>query len=94
MKAYSSISNDVKVVVIGPPNSWKSTLINAIVGKKVSIVNEKQGTTRDVVTSSCLIDGIRFVFSDTAGIRKTLNKIEKEGLPPLHKSKKKAIIKL
>ena len=80
MKAYSSISNDVKVAVIGPPNSGKSTLINAIIGKKVSIVNEKQGTTRDVVTSSCLIDGIRFVFSDTAGIRKTLDKIEKEGI--------------
>ena len=80
MKAYSSISNDVKVVVIGPPNSGKSTLINAIIGKKVSIVNEKQGTTRDVVTSSCLIDGIRFVFNDTAGIRKTSDKIEKEGI--------------
>ena len=80
MKAYSSISNDVKVVVIGPPNSGKSTLINAIIGKKVSIVSEKQGTTRDVVTSSCLIDGIRFVFNDTAGIRKTSDKIEKEGI--------------
>jgi tRNA modification GTPase len=80
MKVYSSISNDVKVVVIGPPNSGKSTLINAIIGKKVSIVSEKQGTTRDVVTSSCLIDGIRFVFNDTAGIRKTSDKIEKEGI--------------
>ena len=80
VKAYSSISNDVKVVVIGPPNSGKSTLINAIIGKKVSIVSEKQGTTRDVVTSSCIIDGIRFVFNDTAGIRKTSDKIEKEGI--------------
>ena len=80
MKAYSSISSDVKVVVIGPPNSGKSTLINAIVGKKVSIVNEKHGTTRDVVSSSCLIDGIRFVFNDTAGIRKTSDKIEEEGI--------------
>ena len=80
MKTYSSISNDVRVVVIGPPNSGKSTLINAIIGKKVSIVSEKQGTTRDVVTSSCLIDGIRFVFNDTAGIRKTSDKIEKEGI--------------
>ncbi len=92
MKAYSSISNDVKVVVIGPPNSGKSTLINAIIGKKVSIVSEKQGTTRDVVTSSCLIDGIRFVFNDTAGIRKTSDKIEKEGINLSKKALKSADI--
>ncbi len=92
MKAYSSISNDVKVVVIGPPNSGKSTLINAIIGKKVSIVSEKQGTTRDVVTSSCLINGIRFVFNDTAGIRKTSDKIEKEGINLSKKALKSADI--
>ena len=92
MKAYSSISSDVKVVVIGPPNSGKSTLINAIIGKKVSIVSEKQGTTRDVVTSSCLIDGIRFVFNDTAGIRKTSDKIEKEGIKLSKKALKSADI--
>ena len=92
MKAYSSISNDVKVVVIGPPNSGKSTLINAIIGKKVSIVNEKHGTTRDVVSSSCLIDGIRFVFNDTAGIRKTSDKIEEEGIKLSKKALKSADI--
>ena len=92
MKAYSSISNDVKVVVIGPPNSGKSTLINAIIGKKVSIVNERRGTTRDVVTSSCLIDGIRFVFNDTAGIRKTSDKIEEEGIKLSKKALKSADI--
>ena len=92
MKTYSSISNDIKVVVIGPPNSGKSTLINAIIGKKVSIVNEKQGTTRDVVTSSCIIDGIRFVFSDTAGIRKTSDKIEQEGIKLSKKALKSADI--
>ena len=92
MKAYSSISNDVKVVVIGPPNSGKSTLINAIIGKKVSIVNEIHGTTRDVVTSSCLIDGIRFVFNDTAGIRKTSDKIEEEGIKLSKKALKSADI--
>ena len=80
MKAYSSISNDVKVVVIGLPNSGKSTLINAIVGDKVSIVSEKAGTTRDVVSSACSIGGVRFLFKDTAGIRKSSNKIEEEGI--------------
>ena len=92
MKTYSSISSDVKVVVIGPPNSGKSTLINAIIGEKVSIVNENKGTTRDVVTASCLIDGIRFVFSDTAGIRKTSDKIEEEGIKLSKKALKRADI--
>jgi len=80
MKTYNSISSDVKVAIIGPPNSGKSTLINAIIGEKVSIVNEIRGTTRDVVTSNCVIDGIRFIFMDTAGIRDASNKIEKEGI--------------
>jgi tRNA modification GTPase len=92
MKAYSSISSDVRVVVVGPPNSGKSTLINAIIGKKVSIVNEMQGTTRDVVTASCIIDGIRFIFSDTAGIRKTSDKIEKEGIKLTKKALERADI--
>ena len=92
MKTYNSISSDVKVVVIGPPNSGKSTLINAIIGEKVSIVNENKGTTRDVVTASCLIDGIRFVFSDTAGIRKTSDKIEEEGIKLSKKALKRADI--
>ena len=92
MKAYSSVSADVKVVVVGLPNSGKSTLINAIVGEKVSIVNEKRGTTRDVVSASCLIDGIRFIFSDTAGIRKTSDKIEEEGIKLSKKALKRADI--
>ena len=92
MKAYNSVSADVKVVVVGLPNSGKSTLINAIVGEKVSIVNEKRGTTRDVVSASCLIDGIRFIFSDTAGIRKTSDKIEEEGIKLSKKALKRADI--
>ena len=80
MKAYSSISNDVKVVVIGLPNSGKSTLINAIIGEKVSIVSEKAGTTRDIVSSACSIGGVRFLFKDTAGIRESSDEIEEEGI--------------
>lgn len=94
MKSYSSISGDVKVVVIGPPNSGKSTLINAIIGEKVSIVNKERGTTRDVVSSSCEIDGIRFIFKDTAGIHETSNKIEAEGIKLSKKALKSADIVL
>ena len=82
-----AISNDVNVAIIGPPNAGKSTLINAIVGKKVSIVSEIRGTTRDIVSSSCLLEGIRFNFKDTAGLRNTTQKIEREGV----KLSKKAI---
>ena len=94
MKSYSSISGDVKVVVIGPPNSGKSTLINAIIGEKVSIVNKEKGTTRDVISSSCEIDGIRFIFKDTAGIHETSNKIEEEGIKLSKKALKSADIVL
>ena len=94
MKAYSSISNDVKVVVIGLPNSGKSTLINAIIGDKVSIVNEKAGTTRDVVSSACSIDGVRFLFKDTAGIRESSDEIEEEGIKLSKKALKSADIAL
>ena len=94
MQAYSSISNDVKVVVIGLPNSGKSTLINAIVGDKVSIVSEKAGTTRDVVSSACSIGGVRFLFKDTAGIRESSNKIEEEGIKLSKRALKSADIVL
>ena len=94
MKAYSSISNDVEVVVIGLPNSGKSTLINAIVGDKVSIVSEKAGTTRDVVSSACSIGGVRFLFKDTAGIRESSNKIEEEGIKLSKRALKSADIVL
>ena len=87
MVSSHSISNDINVAIIGPPNAGKSTLINAIVGKKVSIVSKIRGTTRDIVTSSCVIEGIRFNFKDTAGLRNTTHKIEKEGV----KLSKKAI---
>ena len=94
MRAYSSISNDVKVVVIGLPNSGKSTLINAIIGDKVSIVSEKAGTTRDVVSSGCSIGGVRFLFKDTAGIRESSNKIEEEGIKLSKRALKSADIVL
>ena len=94
MKAYSSISNDVEVVVIGLPNSGKSTLINAIIGDKVSIVSEKAGTTRDVVSSACSIGGVRFLFKDTAGIRESSNKIEEEGIKLSKRALKSADIVL
>jgi GTP-binding protein len=60
----------IKVAIIGRPNVGKSTLLNALVGHERSIVSSVPGTTRDAVDESVTRDGIRYVFVDTAGIRR------------------------
>jgi tRNA modification GTPase len=69
-----------KVAIVGEPNVGKSTLLNKIVGEDRAIVSPIPGTTRDVVTGEREIDGIRFSFEDTAGIRKTSDVVENLGI--------------
>jgi tRNA modification GTPase len=57
------------VVLGGPPNSGKSTLLNALVGRDAAIVSDIAGTTRDVIEVPVAIEGIPLIFSDTAGVR-------------------------
>ncbi|CAH0498578.1 tRNA uridine-5-carboxymethylaminomethyl(34) synthesis GTPase MnmE [Novosphingobium sp. CECT 9465] len=58
-----------RVVLAGPPNAGKSTLFNALVDHEAAITAAEPGTTRDVLTHSCALDGIAFTFVDTAGLR-------------------------
>lgn len=60
----------IKVAIIGKPNVGKSSLINKILGEDKHIVSNIPGTTRDAVDSPITIDGQKFVFIDTAGMRK------------------------
>jgi GTP-binding protein len=69
-----------KVAVIGKPNVGKSTLINAFLGKKRLIVSTVPGTTRDSIDSVCTYYGEKFLFIDTAGIRKKQREYSVEGL--------------
>ena len=64
------------VSIIGKPNTGKSSFINHVSKKEVSIVTNIPGTTTDAVTSTIDIDGYKFTFIDTAGLRKHKNKIE------------------
>jgi len=68
------------VVLAGPPNAGKSTLINAIARRDVAIVSAIPGTTRDAIEVRCDLCGLPVTFVDTAGLRDTSDPIEIEGV--------------
>jgi len=68
------------VVLAGKTNSGKSTLFNALVEKNRSIVNETAGTTRDYVDANISISGVPIRLVDTAGVRRSKNTVEVEGI--------------
>ena len=80
----SKISKPIRdgfiISLVGKPNTGKSSFINHISKKEVSIVTNIPGTTTDAVTSTIDIDGYKFTFIDTAGLRKHKNKIEEIGI--------------
>lgn len=69
-----------RVVIAGPPNVGKSSLINALAGYERSIVSPTAGTTRDVVTVRVALDGWPVELSDTAGLRTTGEELEAAGI--------------
>ena len=76
----NAIRNGVGVAIIGAPNVGKSTLLNRLVGEQRAMVSDIAGTTRDTIEESIVIDGIRFRFIDTAGIRTTDDTLERMGI--------------
>jgi tRNA modification GTPase len=68
------------VVIAGPPNAGKSTLLNALARREVAIVSEIPGTTRDAIEVRCDLHGLPVTFVDTAGLRETDDPIESEGV--------------
>ena len=74
------IFDGYKIAIIGEPNVGKSSLLNLLSNDEKSIVSTIKGTTRDVVESNIIINGINVKLLDTAGIRNSKNKIEKLGI--------------
>lgn len=68
------------VAIIGGPNVGKSSLFNALVGASRAIVTSLPGTTRDLVSETVDIEGLRVTLVDTAGLRDTADMIEREGV--------------
>ena len=74
------IREGIKTAIIGQPNAGKSSLLNAILKEERAIVSEIEGTTRDTIEEFITIKGIPLKIIDTAGIRKTSDKIEEIGV--------------
>ena len=80
---YNSVrmlNDGASVVICGAPNAGKSTLLNCLSGFDRAITGPRPGTTRDTVTTSISIGGTPITLIDTAGLRKSKNIIEKEGV--------------
>ena len=93
-KVGERIREGFKVAIVGPPNSGKSSLLNFLSKKDVAIVSETAGTTRDVIETHLNLDGYPVIVSDTAGIRRSKNEIEKKGIKIALKRAEDADLKL
>lgn len=82
------------VSLVGPPNAGKSSLMNSLVKRDVSIVTPISGTTRDIIRSEIQIDGIQIELLDTAGLRDTTDEIEKIGVDRARSATKTADIRV
>ena len=79
-KVGERIREGFKIAIVGPSNAGKSSLLNYLSKREVAIVSEVAGTTRDVIETHLSINGYPVVVSDTAGIRDSIDEIEKKGI--------------
>lgn len=70
----------IKVVIAGQPNAGKSSLLNALAGAELAIVTPIAGTTRDKVQQTIQIDGVPLHVIDTAGLRDSMDEVERIGI--------------
>lgn len=88
----NAIRNGIPVAIVGAPNVGKSTLLNALLGEQRAIVSDIQGTTRDTIEDTLVIDGILFRLIDTAGLRETNDTLENMGIERSRKAMEQAQI--
>lgn len=74
------IKNGTRVLILGKPNVGKSSLLNAMLNYERAIVTSVQGTTRDTLEETYVYNGVKFVLTDTAGVRESEDVVEKIGI--------------
>ena len=88
----NAIRHGIPVAIIGAPNVGKSTLLNALLGEQRAIVSDIQGTTRDTIEDTLVLDGVLFRLIDTAGLRETNDTLENMGIARSREAASKAQI--
>lgn len=88
----NAIKEGIPIAIVGPPNVGKSTLLNAFFNEEKAIVTPIAGTTRDIVEDTIVMNGLKFRFIDTAGIRETTDLVEGIGIERSKEAIKKANI--
>lgn len=79
-KSGERLRSGLQVVIAGPPNAGKSSLLNVLAKRDVAIVSEQAGTTRDIIEVHLDLNGFPVTVSDTAGLREIGDGVEKEGV--------------
>lgn len=79
-KQGSILREGAQVVLVGPPNVGKSSLLNRLAGEEVALVSEIPGTTRDAIRQTLQIEGVPLHIIDTAGLRETEDHVERMGI--------------
>jgi tRNA modification GTPase len=74
------LRDGIRVVIAGPPNAGKSTLLNALIGREAAITSASAGTTRDVIEAPVALGGTPYLLVDTAGLRDGSDTIEAIGV--------------
>jgi tRNA modification GTPase len=74
------LRDGLRVVISGPPNAGKSSLLNAITQREAAIISARPGTTRDLIEAPTALAGMPFLLIDTAGLRESADEVESLGV--------------
>ncbi|NUQ81309.1 MAG: tRNA uridine-5-carboxymethylaminomethyl(34) synthesis GTPase MnmE [Bacteroidetes bacterium] len=86
------IRDGIRLVIAGKPNAGKSTLLNTLTGEDRAIVTDIPGTTRDTLDVQLSLGGLRFIVTDTAGLRETTDIVERLGVERTHEAIRQAAV--